>query len=508
MCAVGHFSREIQLDKAFLGLKGGSRLDCAIRQIAVVLCSNDTQQLEWWKHGKPPSLHPMCFDTFQVDVLVDREEPFDDFEGGIASIASNTSNTSNTSIASNPGILSDHEIGKHKLEIAHWLEDLHVIEAKQFVVMKITQFWKVDVLEPHTRHRHLNLIKRYKRLHPFCSGNFYFATYKVNAADLDPHKLHEALTNESYLETKYMTICDADVKQDFACCVTPHVLQHLQSIGLQKRSLREQDKIKQEELGPNELFIYDNSSRVGNNCPSVIGTVHNIWVRAKFYNKFVMMIESPSVRGWIGSHIHHWTDGGGAGKLLSEAILDPRTQENGLSRIEFTLLKGIPKDFRDLENVMEKLRSLFLPHANATPIREQWKVLGSCLQETSYIYDTHTGVLHSIRWINRLTRKANGFEVKTKKQSSKQIDEILRTSSFFGLDIKLWLLDYQLFVNGQMVKDYHGREQALGEQALSKAKVDRGDGAHKEGNSKPLQTLLGDIQARGNLSTHCHCRFG
>jgi hypothetical protein len=449
--------RSIKLDNKFLGRKktnNKSPLDSVIRQIAVILCSNDTQKLEWWKLGHPHATEPehvneMSFDTFQIDILMEKEEANLDLPC--------------TPYTENP---YPDPCTLHRAEIRACLQVYGIIDNKSYVNIQYMGSKKIEELKRCESSRHATLIDYYQNQRPDCS-QLYLATYKVSSADMDPRKLHHLLKSaddkeENYLKRKYMTIYDVDFKQDFACCVTPNVLKHLE----EELKLRTITKGKYKKGEEKELVILKNFRDVGMNCITLIGMVNDVWVRAKLYNKFVHMMESVSVRGWIGSHIHHWVhENGKAGELLGQAIRDRKTQESGLSRIEFTL-EEIPQDFDQLVAIMQRLKEIFLPGTNATSIENQWGVLASCCKETSYIYDCHTGGLHSIRWINKLTRKANGFKVDTSLHKKTRIYDLIRAGSFYGKDIKLWLLDYEVFAADKKKKEYHGFDfDAMGNEA-------------------------------------------
>ena len=81
-----------------------------------------------------------------------------------------------------------------------------------------------------------------------------------------------------------------------------------------------------------DYVIMDNDKLVGKNCLTFIHNTEHGKVRYKFYNKFVQSIESPSVRGKIGSHIADWLYN--PDEQLRNSIND--SLDTGLLRLEIT----------------------------------------------------------------------------------------------------------------------------------------------------------------------------
>jgi len=158
----------------------------------------------------------------------------------------------------------------------------------------------------------------------------------------------------------------------------------------------------------------------------------------KIYNKFVQTIESLSVNDKWGTHIHDWVNNNS--EQLYNAITNPHTQERGLSRIEITFYKNIPA-YDKLGDYMHNAKSLLLPGCNYTPIRTQWKQIDKIINETNFVYDCHTGDLSLAHWKCKTTGKLSGWTNSSHK-SLVDFHELMQYSSFHGVPIKLWLLDY------------------------------------------------------------------
>ena len=98
-----------------------------------------------------------------------------------------------------------------------------------------------------------------------------------------------------FINNEGFYINDIDFTQDFAGVINKkEAIQYL---------IDNNDYIMEGSNNYGDYRIMDNDKLVGKNCLTIIHNTEHGRVRYKFYNKFVQSIESPSVRGKIGSHI-------------------------------------------------------------------------------------------------------------------------------------------------------------------------------------------------------------
>ena len=102
----------------------------------------------------------------------------------------------------------------------------------------------------------------------------------------------------------------------------------------------------------------ENDKLVGKNCLTFIHNTEHGTVRYKFYNKFIQSIESPSVRGKIGSHIAHWLYN--PDEQLRNSIND--SLDTGLLRLEITFYINNNLDTEEyIHSHLNYLTELFPP---------------------------------------------------------------------------------------------------------------------------------------------------
>ena len=135
------------------------------------------------------------------------------------------------------------------------------------------------------------------------------------------------ITNEETIKSfnnESIYINGIDFTQDFAGVIhKEEVIQYL---------IDNNDYVMEGSNASGDYVIMDNDKFVGKNCLTFIHNTEHGAVRYKFYNKFVQSIESPSVRGKIGSHIADWLYN--PDEQLRNSIND--SLETGLLRLEIT----------------------------------------------------------------------------------------------------------------------------------------------------------------------------
>lgn len=224
-----------------------------------------------------------------------------------------------------------------------------------------------------------------------------FATYKVATADANLQILLTKLSDPNamlFLHQHSIYFYDIDIKRDYAACITPEV--RLDAVHRASKYLPTWD-----------MHLVDNLKLVGRQCITLISK--NGLLRAKAYNKFAETLENPGVKIMIGDRLPRWADN--TGKNLRSAICNDATQENGLTRIEYTI-KGTVPTYEHCEILMTQCEQVFLHNTNKTPIREQWRTFCTSLRHTTVIYDCYSGQVGLIRWKNGLTNMMNGLFIR------------------------------------------------------------------------------------------------
>jgi hypothetical protein len=169
-------------------------------------------------------------------------------------------------------------------------------------------------------------------------------------------------------------------------------------------------------------------------------------------------MESPSVRGKVGSHIAHWCNN--PEKELKEAIVN--SLSTGLLRLEITFYrKGerqhLTQDF--VEEQMDFLEGLIPPdllHYN--PISNQYALLLERVHSNICVVDTDKSVALFSLYFNKETGKTNGFYMK--EATSNKISNILK---YYTFDVPIVVL--LLKRNGETVQiqqDTYLRQMEVG----------------------------------------------
>lgn len=202
------------------------------------------------------------------------------------------------------------------------------------------------------------------------------------------------------------------------------------------------------------LIPVDNNRHVGLNCYTflAVDSQHN-QLRHKAYNKFAQLIQSHSVRTQKpGCHLKDIINN--TSDEFNAAILDPRTQANGLTRIESTYYGQTIPTVEQLTAIHESFASKVRQgRLVSTPIREQWAEVCRQPKASVYFVDVHHQTLSLVRWIDACTGKMNGFGV-DKPASLAELHDTIATTCFNGVPIHVFLLDYA-YTNDEGVRFDH-----------------------------------------------------
>ena len=179
-----------------------------------------------------------------------------------------------------------------------------------------------------------------------------------------------------------------------------------------------------------EKDIINDINKVGNNCISWIMTTDTgIKIKAKIYNKIAQMWESPEVRSPIGSRMADIV--ANPSKGFQDTMI--KAKYEGLSRMEITIPLGeiysYEEYYRLFSELVELMKGCII---YKTSYENQWKSMLDKLENTNTaaVYVRNKKVFGYIHWINRLTRKKQGY-VK-KGVDEKEIITLLANYSFNG----------------------------------------------------------------------------
>lgn len=267
-----------------------------------------------------------------------------------------------------------------------------------------------------------------------------YVKFKVAVADVPLKEVVNLFRNEESRHSLFsadLRLLNMDLKQDYACTVTPEVFEY---------SKHAADRI----FGADE---YDYNRQVTRNCISLLR--NDGLVRAKIYNKFSECISSPGLSKGkgsfnVGCNIGYWINS--PIKSLKKAILDPRTQERGLSRIEVTF--HMLDDPETLCKQFLQWRDVFLPLTNHTPICKQWQMLKP--EHSVVVYDCVSTQYLLARWKQSQTRAINGFHGKA--TSFLKFMQRLKLCTLSTVPIDVYLLDSDAIVE---LKDKDPPQRAL-----------------------------------------------
>lgn len=228
---------------------------------------------------------------------------------------------------------------------------------------------------------------------------------KINLSNIDVNNVFDLLEDENkiaYLHENNVFIRDVDFTKDYKGVFNKK--------NVEKYLIEEHDFVKQGQPNPDENpTILDNSQTVSNNCLTFINTADIGTIRYKFYNKFVQSMESPSVRGKVGSHINDWVNN--PEPILRDAIKN--SLETGLLRLEFTLYVYNVKNNVSKHSIiteMDYLEKLMPPHLiYYNSISNQFNLLCNNILYNICIVDLENDLAFISLYQNKLTSKINGY---------------------------------------------------------------------------------------------------
>lgn len=220
------------------------------------------------------------------------------------------------------------------------------------------------------------------------------------------------------LQANGFYINDIDITQDFTGLIDKaQVIRYL---------IETHDFHLQGDNAQADHTILDNSDKVGNNCLTFITSDDISTVRYKFYNKFVQSMESPSVRGGVGSHIADWVHN--PEQILRNSIA--KSLDTGILRLEITFYlnnQTLTKSY--LMEHMDYLQNLLPPSLiYYQPIPKQWELFCSSITSNLCVVDLDNKAALLSYSINSLTSKTNGVFVS--KTTTNKLSNILKLFTF------------------------------------------------------------------------------
>ena len=249
----------------------------------------------------------------------------------------------------------------------------------------------------------INVNKRHiKPTYSNKEGNYYKQFIKVALPAVPIDNVFELITNPTIIKSfndEGIYINDIDFTQDFAGVINKEeVVRYL---------IENKDYVMEGYNTTGDYIIMDNNKLVGKNCLTFLHNTEHGRVRYKFYNKFIQSIESPSVRGKIGSHIADWLYN--PDEQLRNSINS--SLDTGLLRLEITFYidnKAVSKEY--IHNHLNYLTELLPPELiYYNSINNQWKAVLNKLKYNLLIIDTDNEIALFSYFINEITGKVNGF---------------------------------------------------------------------------------------------------
>ena len=234
--------------------------------------------------------------------------------------------------------------------------------------------------------------------------NYYKEYIKVALPNAPIDNIFALITDENIIKSfndEGIYIHDIDFTQDFAGVINKdEVVQYL---------IENEDYVMEGNTINGNYVIMDNDKLVGKNCLTFLHNTEHGRVRYKFYNKFVQSIESPSVRGKIGSHIADWLHN--PDEQLRNSIKN--SLDTGLLRLEITFYidnKVVSKEYihKHLNYLAELLPEKYIYHNS---ISNQWKAVLNKLKYNLLVIDLDNYIALFSYFVNVITGKVNGFYI-------------------------------------------------------------------------------------------------
>ena len=158
--------------------------------------------------------------------------------------------------------------------------------------------------------------------------------------------------------------------------------------------------------------ILDNDFKISRNCLIFFKHTNNGDIRYKFYNKFVQILESPSVRDLVGNHLGDYISL--PNDKLKEAIT--LAQDTGIIRLEITFYRHsnddkLTKNFIHTHmNYLKELLPSELIYHNS--INNQFNLVCNNIVHNICIYNSKFNTALICFFHNSLTGKSNSFFLK------------------------------------------------------------------------------------------------
>ena len=232
----------------------------------------------------------------------------------------------------------------------------------------------------------------------------YIQMVKVDLDKIEVNKIFSTFSDPmkiKYLADNNIFINDIDFTQDFSGVINKeNVIKHL----LSRDDFRLQGSSESA-----EHTILDNDFKISKNCLTFIKHTNNGDVRFKFYNKFIQSLESPSVRGQVGSHL---------GDYISNPNLDlkqaiKKAKDTGILRLEITFYRHATDKHLSESFVLDNMRYLqeLLPNnlVYHNSIENQFNLVCDNIVHNVCIYNTNFETALVSLFHNSLTSKTNGF---------------------------------------------------------------------------------------------------
>ena len=229
----------------------------------------------------------------------------------------------------------------------------------------------------------------------------------VDLDQFESDKVIEILSNTEnlkFLSNNNIFINDIDFTQDFSGLIKKEeVINWLLNI----RDFRMQLSY---DLATHTIL--DNDFEISRNCLTFIKHTNNGDIRYKFYNKFVQILESPSVRDLVGSHLGDYIFN--PNDKLKKAIM--LAKDTGILRLEITFYRHatnekLTKEFiLDHMNYLKELLPSELIYHN--PINNQFNLVCNDIIHNICIYNPQFNTALKTLFQNSLTGKSNGFFLK------------------------------------------------------------------------------------------------
>jgi gamma-glutamylcyclotransferase (GGCT)/AIG2-like uncharacterized protein YtfP len=249
----------------------------------------------------------------------------------------------------------------------------------------------------------------------FGAAGSSYISYKVSTSNQDVHDIINCL---SILPIDNVFLHDIDVTVDCHGVVTRADVEEY----LLKRRI------------PQNQIVND-LKKVGNNCISWYSNTNTgILIRTKVYNKFVQMLECPSVIKNIGSMIHELI--ANPSDSFQQTLVN--TSTTGITRIEIKVYSQQPYTYESYEALLvgtiEFLRGCRIYEQS---FENQWMLLVDQIYDkpVTMIYSEDEGIFTYCHWYNSLTNRIYG--IVRRNTTAEEIPEFVSNYSYNGRTVEL-----------------------------------------------------------------------